>query len=226
MQRNYDASKLNSHNLFQVYDTRIPRVRQYLDAEINFVRANLTGSETVLELGAGYGRIIKELAPNCASIIGIDISEESVTLGNEYLKDIPNASLVTMDVHSIEINQYFDVVLCLQNGLSAMRVISDTINRIMGLVTPGGSAFFSSYSNKFWNFRLQWFQEQASKGLLGEIDMGQTKNGVIICEDGFRATTHSPENFEEIGKLLRCPFRIEEVDESSVFLIIDKPQFA
>jgi 2-polyprenyl-6-hydroxyphenyl methylase/3-demethylubiquinone-9 3-methyltransferase len=107
---------------------------QYLDAEINFVRTNLTGSETVLELGAGYGRIIKELAPNCASITGIDISEESVTLGNEYLKNIPNTSLMTMDGHSIEINQYFDVVLCLQNGLSAMRATSDTINRIMGLV--------------------------------------------------------------------------------------------
>ena len=60
---NYYADKLNAQSLFQVYDTAIPRIKQYLDAEIDFVRQNLTGSEDVLELAAGYGRIVKELAP-------------------------------------------------------------------------------------------------------------------------------------------------------------------
>lgn len=158
----------------------------------------------------------------CASIMGIDISEDNVTLGKEYLKDIPNASMVTMDIHNVTIDQSFNVVLCLQNGLSAMRATNHTIKTIMGLVSPGGRAFFSSYSANFWDYRLQWFQEQASNGLLGEIDMEQTKDGVIVCKDGFRATTHSPENFEEIGRSLGYPFRIQEVDDSSVFLIIDK----
>ncbi|MPM25085.1 hypothetical protein SDC9_71575 [bioreactor metagenome] len=75
---NYYAEKLNSQMLFKVYETQIPRVRQYLKAEIDFVKKNLLNTQSVLELGAGYGRIIKELAPCCRSIVGIDISTESV----------------------------------------------------------------------------------------------------------------------------------------------------
>ena len=42
---NYYADKLNSQGLFQVYETSIPRVKQYLDEEINYVRKKLTGTE-------------------------------------------------------------------------------------------------------------------------------------------------------------------------------------
>ena len=113
---NYYAEKLNSKKLFQAYDTQIPRIKQYLQAEIDFVKGNLSNTQSVLELGAGYGRIIRELAPYCRSIVGIDISLESVELGKEYLKDYPNASIVAMDVHQIKFPKPFDVILCLQNG--------------------------------------------------------------------------------------------------------------
>jgi len=39
------------------------RIKQYLQAEIDFVKENLLKSYNVLELGSGYGRIMKELAP-------------------------------------------------------------------------------------------------------------------------------------------------------------------
>lgn len=219
---NYYAEKLNSQKLFQVYETQIPRIKQYLQAEIDFVKGNLSNTQSVLELGAGYGRIIRELAPYCGSIVGIDISVESVELGKEYLKDCPNASIVAMDVHQLKFPKPFDVVLCLQNGLSAMRADSAVIYKILDSVAPGGTAFFSSYSSKFWDYRLKWFEEQASKGLLGEIDYTNTKDGVIICEGGFKATFHSPEDFEKIGEELGYPFQVQEVDESSMFLIVHK----
>ena len=219
---NYYTEKLNSKKLFQVYDTQIPRVKQYLQSEIDFVKKNLSNTQSVLELGAGYGRIIRELAPYCKSIVGIDISVESVELGKEYLKGYPNASIVAMDVHQINFHKSFDVILCLQNGLSAMGADSTVIHKILDKVAPGGVAYFSSYSTRFWDFRLKWFEEQTSKGLLGEIDYTQTKNDVIICKDGFKATIHSTEDFEKIGKNLGYPYEVQEVDESSVFLIVHK----
>lgn len=219
---NYYAEKLNSQKLFQVYETKIPRVKQYLQAEIDFVKENLSDTQRVLELGAGYGRIMRELAPYCGSIVGIDISEESVELGKEYLKDYHNASIAVMDVHRMKFHQPFDVILCLQNGLSAMRSDVSVLHAMIENLAPGGVAYFSSYSAKFWDFRLKWFEEQASKGLLGEIDYEKTKNGVIICKDGFQATTQSPEDFQKIGQELGYPYQLQEVDESSVFLIVHK----
>lgn len=219
---NFYTRKLNSQKLFQVYETQIPRVKQYLQAEIDFVKGNLSNTQSVLELGAGYGRIIRELAPYCGYIVGMDISEESVELSKEYLKDYSNASIVAMDVHKMEFSKPFDIILCLQNGLSAMRADSTIIHKIFETLVPGGTAYFSSYSSKFWDFRLKWFEEQTSKGLLGQIDYTKTKNGVIICKGGFKAMTHSPEDFQKIGEESGYPYQIQEVDESSVFLIVHK----
>lgn len=219
---NYYDKKLNSITLMNVYDTNIPRVKQYLDSEISYVCNLLKGEENVIELGAGYGRIIKELAPRCKSIVGIDISKDNVNLGKEYLKNIPNAKLKIMDVHKLNFDQKFDVILCLQNGLSSMQLNFETIENILGILQKGGKAFFSTYSEKFWNCRLEWFEEQAEKGLLGEIDYDKTVNGVIVCKDGFKAITHSYYDLKEIGNKLGHPFEIVEVDDSSLFLVVTK----
>ena len=226
MPKNYYTHHLNAKKLYQVYQTRYPEVEAYFNAEISFVKQYLTSTDHVLELGAGYGRIMKELAASCKSIVGIDISEGNVAFGHDYLHDTPNANLTVMDAHNIEpeiLGAPFDTVLCLQNGLSAMKVEPFSfVKRVMDLVSPGGRAFISSYSANFWEHRLAWFLEQAEKGLLGEIDLEQTKDGVIVCKDGFRAVTHSVEDLEEIGKVSGYPYEVQEVGESSVFLVVRK----
>ncbi|HBL67265.1 MAG TPA: class I SAM-dependent methyltransferase [Firmicutes bacterium] len=223
MKDNYYAQNLNAQKLYHVYQTKHERIKQYLESEISFVRKNLCGMERILELGAGYGRIVKELAPSCKEIIGIDISEDNVMFGKNYLEGISNANLIVMDAHNLKLEGLFDVVLCLQNGLSAMKAEPISyISKLMNLLANGGKAFFSSYSPQFWEHRLTWFHEQADKGLLCEIDMDKTKDGVIVCKDGFRAVTHSPEDMDTFGKASGFSYEVTEVDNSSVFLIITK----
>ena len=220
----YYAEKLSAMKLFRVYDTAIARVRQYLEAEIDFVNRHLHGTEKVLELGAGYGRIMKKIAPHSLSVMGIDISEESVSYGKDFLADSPNCRLAVMDAYGLDYEGEFDVVICLQNGLSAIKGnAQDLVGKGIRALVPGGTAFFSTYSARFWEHRLDWFKEQSEKGLLGEIDWNKTKDGVIACKDGFLATTFSRENLASIGEKTGCPYRIEEVDESSLFLILEKP---
>lgn len=223
MKENYYVQNLNAQKLFQVYDTKISRIKQYLKSEISFVQKKLQGSESVLELGAGYGRIMKELAPYCNLITGIDISKENVDLARAYLRDLPNTRVEVMDAHRLSFQERFDVILCLQNAMSAMRVEPiGFVKEITALLADGGTAYFSSYDSKFWEYRLDWFREQACKGLLGEIDEEKTKDGVILCKDGFTAKTHSLADMEAIGKSSGYEYVVTEVDESSVFLIINK----
>lgn len=220
---NYYAQSLNSMKLLQVYQTKYPRIKRYFDEEINFVRQNLYGNEKVLEVGAGYGRIIKELAPFAASFMGIDISKASVELGRDYIKECPNCSIQVMDVYNLEFDEEFDVVLCLQNGLSAIKGQPiNLIKQCMKLLTSGGKAYFSTYSAKFWNHRLAWFHEQADKGLIGEIDLEKTHDGIIMCKDGFTAITFSEDELKKLGEESGFHYHIEEVDESSLFLILEK----
>lgn len=223
MKDNYYDQSLNAQKLYRVYQSKYPRVAQYLAAEISYVKKYLQGSERILELGAGYGRIMKELAPFCQSIVGIDISKDNVEFGREYLKEMENAQLLVMDAHHMQLEASFDVILCLQNGLSAMKIEPMSyIKEVLELLRPGGKAFFSSYSPNFWEHRLAWFAEQAEKELLGELDMEKTKDGVIVCKDGFRATTCSPEDMDMIGRASGYKYQVTEVDESSIFLVVEK----
>ena len=220
-EKNYYAQGLHSEKLHQVYQTKIPEVLQYFDAEIEFIRGQMRGNEKVLELGAGYGRVMKKLAPHVGYIVGIDISRDTVDFGKKYLKDVSNTLLKVMDANKLDLEEKFDVVLCLQNGLSAMKNEGrHLVDQALSVLSGGGKAYFSSYSPKFWAHRLAWFQEQAAKGLLGEIDLEKTKNGIIICKDGFMATTHTEEDFRKLGESTRHEYHVEEVDRSSVFLVI------
>ncbi|MDB2010487.1 class I SAM-dependent methyltransferase [[Clostridium] symbiosum] len=220
---NYYQDNLNANGLYQVYQTELPRIRQYLQAEIDYVKKALTGNEHILEIGAGYGRIMKELSPAAAAVTGIDISDNSVQLGKEYLKGCTNCRLLTMDAHSLTFDGEFDVVICLQNGLSAVKGNpGELIRGCLNALKPGGTAYFSTYSDKIWETRLDWFREQARKGLLGEVDEEKTKDGVIICKDGFRADTFSRQDFISLGEASGCRYEIDETDSSSLFLIIFK----
>jgi 2-polyprenyl-6-hydroxyphenyl methylase/3-demethylubiquinone-9 3-methyltransferase len=223
VEENFYAKNLNSQKLYQVYETNIPRIRQYLYEEIAFIRKHLRGTENVLEIGSGYGRILKELSLYAKFFVGIDISDESIKFGRKYLKEFTNIRLEVMDAHTISFKEEFNMVLCLQNALSALKGDAlSLINRCMKALLDGGKAYFSTYTGKFWNHRLAWFEEQAGKGLLGEIDKEQTKDGVIICKDGFRAVTFTEEDFVRLGEASGYKYEIHEIDESSLFLIITK----
>jgi len=97
------------------------------------------------------------------------------------------------------------------------------VRESLRVTKPGGTVLFSSYSDRFWEDRLHWFQLQSEAGLLGEIDHEKTGDGVIVCKDGFTATTVEPEEFFSLVEGIDIDTRIVEVDKSSLFCEITVP---
>ena len=113
----------------------------------------------------------------------------------------------------------FDIAVCIQNGISSFNLDPKVLLlEAIRVTRSGGTCLFSSYSDRFWEDRLEWFRLQSEHGLLGEIDWNQTADGVIVCKDGFRATTYSESDFSRLAQELGLDAGIVEVDESSVFL--------
>jgi ubiquinone/menaquinone biosynthesis C-methylase UbiE len=218
----YYSKKLFANKLKKAYEIASPRIKQYLEAEIQYVTDRLQTSDTVLELGCGYGRVLKLLAAKVNKVIGIDIAEASLKLAEEYLIDKSNIELHFMTARSIRFNEKtFDAVVGIQNAISALKIEPKLLlNESMRVSKDGGKIFLSSYSEKIWEERLSWFIKQSEEGLLGPIDYERTKNGNIVCENGFRSSTHTKENFEQLVKKLKLDAVIEEVDESSIFCVI------
>ena len=215
----YYSKQLSAERLRKCYEIAPPRVMQYLDAEIAHVADRIRPGDTVLALGCGYGRVMRKLAANAGLLVGIDTSRASLQLGRRLLRETSNCRLLRMNAISLGFrDRVFDVVFCIQNGISAFKVDQRTlIAEAVRVACPGGRVLFSSYSANFWEHRLEWFQLQADHGLLGEIDHAATREGVIVCKDGFKATTIGPDEFVALTSGLNVHARIEEVDQSSIF---------
>jgi len=215
----YYEDKLSAKKLMKCYEIAPPRVKQYLEAEVNYVLQKIRPNDIVLELGCGYGRILPQLASKARFVIGIDTSLASLFLGREMLANVSNCSLLNMNAVQLAFcDRVFDCVVCIQNGISAFHVNPyDLIRESVRVTKPGGTVLFSSYSDKFWEDRLKWFQLQSEARLLGEIDHEKTRDGMIVCKDGFTATTFLPHQFLSLTTKLNLDARITEIDKSSLF---------
>jgi len=224
----YYKDRLFADKLLKCYEVAPSRIVQYLDAEIQFVIANVRGADLVLELGCGYGRVLKAVSSFVSMIVGNDISKPSLELAKSYMKPHRDYRIVQMDAFDMSFRPcVFDAVFCIQNGISAFgvdkkRLIAESIR----VTKNDGLILFSSYSPKIWEDRLDWFRRQSQIGLLGEIDDEKTRDGNIVCKDGFRATTVSGDQFVELFDEFGPDVSIIEVDESSIFCKVVKRQGA
>jgi SAM-dependent methyltransferase len=215
----YYEDRLSAEKLLKCYEIAGSRIRRYLDAEIQFVISNVHGAGLALELGCGYGRVLKAVSPFVSTIVGNDVSRASLELAMSYMKPCSNYRIVQMDASEMAFpSSVFDAVFCVQNGVSAFgvdkrRLISESIR----VTKEGGLILFSSYSPRIWQERLDWFRNQSQMGLLGEIDEDKTHDGTIVCKDGFRASTVSGSQFVEFFDELGLNASIIEVDNSSIF---------
>lgn len=215
----YYVKFLSSNRLQAVYETAPSRIRQYLNAEVEFVLSKIKPGDKILELGCGYGRVLNKLAGKAGLAVGIDISVDTLLFAVRRTRVSKFLYFSSMDAACLGIkNKSFDVVICIQNGISALHVDPKImVNESFRVLSPGGRLFFSSYSENFWEERLNWFRLQADIGLIGKIDENRSRSGKIVCEDGFTATTYSSEDFFNLfSKFNKIP-KMTEVDKSSLF---------
>jgi SAM-dependent methyltransferase len=119
----YYKERLSGDRLQYCYEVAPKRVRQYLEAELNFVLDRISPDDLVLELGCGYGRIIPAVAGKARWVVGIDTSLSSLSYGRELLNGVSNCLLIPMDAAQMQfLDATFDLVFCIQNGISAFHV--------------------------------------------------------------------------------------------------------
>ncbi len=215
----YYAKILSAERLRRCYKIAPPVVQQYFKAEMEYVIKQLNTNSIVLELGCGYGRVLSGLAAHSKFVYGIDTSFDSLLMAKDELRRISNFNILCMDAAKTGFkDNIFDTVICIQNGISAFKANPlELVSESIRITKQGGKLLFSSYSDNFWDERLGWFEAQADEGLIGEIDYDATGNGVIVCKDGFKATTFGITEFELLADKLGLRAHIIEVDNSSIF---------
>lgn len=215
----YYADRLAGKRLLACYELAPSDVQAYLEAEIDFVLERTSSSSIVLELGCGYGRVLRRIARKARAAVGIDTSLTSLRMARQASWCGWQARLLAMNAARMGFaDRVFDLTICVQNGVSAFAVDpQELIEEALRVTRRGGIVLFSSYAAGFWPLRLRWFELQAAHGLIGAIDYDATGDGVIVGADGFRATTIGPDGFAELASRIGLPAKITEVANSSVF---------
>jgi len=216
--KDYYMENLSGNHLHRVYSLADEPVKRYLQGEIDFFRRRISPGDRVLELGCGYGRILKQIASDAHTTAGIDNARGNVELSTQYLRGIPGIEIHLMGVDNLEFADHsFDLVLCAQNGLSASGL--DPINVVREawrVAKQDGELICCSYTDSFWPDRLQWFRDQAAAGMLGPIDESNTGNGVITCIDGFQSNTMTAARFQDIAAALGLTLEVHELPSGSL----------
>ena len=102
------------------------------------------GSEAVLELGCGMGRMTGAIAARSRRVVGIDISEGMLAFARKAIEGSDNVALVRTDGVSLRplASGSFDLVLCnaVYQHLPSMDVIESYTKEIARVLKPEGRA--------------------------------------------------------------------------------------
>ncbi len=215
----YYVSLLTAERLELCYELAPPRVKQYLRAELEHVVQMIPPVGIVLELGCGYGRVLTHLASRAGFTVGVDNSERSLKYGRDLLKGRQNISLICADAGRLPFqDNSFDLILCIQNGISAFKIEPQKLVReSLRVCKPTGASLFSTYAESFWEHRMHWFRLQSEAHLIGPINYEETRDGRIVCTDGFVATTARASDFHDLAETCGADATIYEIDYSSLF---------
>lgn len=107
----------------------------------------LDGSQSVLEIGVGTGRLALRIAPGCRSFTGVDISPGTIRRAAENLADLRNVRLLCGDFMTADLSGSFDVI-CASLTFLHIREKAQAIRKIASLLVPGGRTVLSLDKNQ------------------------------------------------------------------------------
>lgn len=107
------------------------------DGQLFLDALELTGTQEVLEIGVGTGRLAVQICSRCATFCGIDISPKTVTRAWSHLNQFGNARLICGDFMDYTFLRRFDVVY---SSLTFLHIANKAaaINKTASLLKKGG----------------------------------------------------------------------------------------
>ena len=98
---------------------------------------------SILEIGAGVGRLLLPLSKKVAQARGVDISPAMVEFSQAYLRDYPNAKVILNDGRSLPMfrGNEFDFcysMICFQH-IPDVDMVRDYLREIARVLKPGGT---------------------------------------------------------------------------------------
>ena len=159
-------------------------LRAYMDkwdGEAFLQALMLDGTQSVLEIGVGTGRLALRIAPKCLRFTGIDLSPKTIARAGENLAHLSNVTLLCGDFLTTAFAECFDVVC---SSLTLMHIADKAaaVSKMAALLAPGGRIVLSLDKNQdeyidYGTRRIRVYPDDAVR-----IAALMAASGLVVCE--------------------------------------------
>lgn len=194
-----------------------PEFEEWMRREILEVKKFLKKNSLVLDMGCGWGREMKELAPFCRKIAGIDNSPREIEDAKSYLKGIRNMELFVEDARKTHFpNESFDFIIALGNTFGNLGREKDSIlSEMKRLVKKGGKILISVYSKGSSYRRAENYRRAG-------MNVKRVGKGKIIFGGGLVSEEFSKEELKSIFEKFGLETRFIDIGSIGILCVISK----
>jgi len=209
--------ELSTIDMFNKLANIFPEFKEWTTQDVFEIKKLLKNDSIVLDVGCGWGREIKELAPFCKKIIGIDNDPNEIETAKSYLKDIPNVELFVQDAKKTSFpDESFDIIISIGNTFGNLGNDKKAVLQEMKrLIKKDGKILISVYSKDANSKRLKAYESIGLK-------IKTIENGKIVFEDGLISEEFSKNELEKIFEKFQLKVRFIDIGEIAVLCIVSK----
>lgn len=171
--------ELSTINMFNKLVDVFPEFAEWTKQDVVEIKKFLKKNSIVLDVGCGWGREIKELAPFCKKIIALDNDSKEIEIAKSYLKNIQNVEFEIQDAKKTSFpDELFDIIISVGNTFGNLGDDKEKVLQEMKrLIKKEGKILLSVY-----------FKDTNSKRAIAYKSIGlkikTIENGKIIFKDG------------------------------------------
>lgn len=192
--------------------------------DVPFYIGRLPSSRSrVLELGCGTGRVALALAPHCASVHGVDLSESMLEIARDKAAAAGLTERVRLDVADISdlrLAERYDFIIAPFRVLQTLESDAQVAGLLRGIrehLEPGGRCILNVFMPMFdaEAMRTDWVTDE--ERLFWEVD---TPEGPVACFD--RRVRIDAERLVLYPEIVYRRYAGDEVVEEAVLPIVMK----
>lgn len=211
-------SNVSSYDFFQ----KMVKIKEFKEVDKNdtvFIKKYLKKTDTLVDIGCGWGRELLALAPACEKVIGIDCEKKELDFAKDYLKTIKNKELILSDAKELKLKtSSIDKAICLYNTLgNNMDHLIEILREVKRVLNKNGvfmAVLYKKTKNK------QRFNAYNNVGLNPDY----IKDGNIYFKSGFYSMGFTKDDIKNyfIKKAGYTKVKIETLTDISYFVVAYK----
>jgi ubiquinone/menaquinone biosynthesis C-methylase UbiE len=128
----------------------------------NVIGYQPTGSDLVVEIGCGVGRLTRAISPEVGSVLAIDISDEMLNIARQA--ELPNVTLQSGDGFTLPPSASgarLVLAYCVFQHLPSQEALATYLQHMARVAKPGGTIAFTLVSRDWSSFLMPLMRARA-----------------------------------------------------------------